>query len=227
MTDPPRPGPRRDRPTATRPWFWRTARYFGAAASAHRPAVGEVCFNTAITGYQEILTDPSYAGQIITFTFPHIGNVGDQSRGYRDDRPRRRAASSSASRSPRRPITAPTQVARSWLKSQAWSGFGGRHPAADPADPRLGRAPRGHRLRSGRRARYRRNARGGAGLARARRHGPGEGSHLPADLRVGRDALGGAEAATAARRRRAFTSSRSITAPSATSCVCWPRMAAA
>ena len=38
--------------------------------------VGEVCFNTAITGYQEILTDPSYAGQIITFTFPHIGNVG-------------------------------------------------------------------------------------------------------------------------------------------------------
>ena len=38
--------------------------------------MGEVCFNTAITGYQEILTDPSYAGQIITFTFPHIGNVG-------------------------------------------------------------------------------------------------------------------------------------------------------
>ena len=39
-------------------------------------AVGEVCFNTAMTGYQEILTDPSYAGQIITFTFPHIGNIG-------------------------------------------------------------------------------------------------------------------------------------------------------
>ena len=39
-------------------------------------AVGEVCFNTSMTGYQEILTDPSYAGQIITFTFPHIGNVG-------------------------------------------------------------------------------------------------------------------------------------------------------
>ena len=37
---------------------------------------GEICFNTAMTGYQEILTDPSYAGQIITFTFPHIGNVG-------------------------------------------------------------------------------------------------------------------------------------------------------
>jgi carbamoyl-phosphate synthase small subunit len=45
---------------------------FGAAATA----VGEICFNTSITGYQEILTDPSYAGQIINFTFPHIGNVG-------------------------------------------------------------------------------------------------------------------------------------------------------
>ena len=45
---------------------------FGAAGKA----VGEVCFNTAMTGYQEILTDPSYAGQIVTFTFPHIGNVG-------------------------------------------------------------------------------------------------------------------------------------------------------
>jgi carbamoyl-phosphate synthase small subunit len=47
---------------------------FGLGAAGH--AVGEVCFNTAMTGYEEILTDPSYAGQIITFTFPHIGNVG-------------------------------------------------------------------------------------------------------------------------------------------------------
>ena len=48
----------------------------GQGLGATGTAVGEVCFNTAITGYQEILTDPSYAGQIITFTFPHIGNVG-------------------------------------------------------------------------------------------------------------------------------------------------------
>jgi carbamoyl-phosphate synthase small subunit len=48
----------------------------GYGLGAVGSAVGEVCFNTAITGYQEILTDPSYAGQIITFTFPHIGNVG-------------------------------------------------------------------------------------------------------------------------------------------------------
>jgi carbamoyl-phosphate synthase small subunit len=50
--------------------------YWGRGAGAEGIAVGEVCFNTSITGYQEILTDPSYAGQIITFTFPHIGNVG-------------------------------------------------------------------------------------------------------------------------------------------------------
>jgi carbamoyl-phosphate synthase small subunit len=48
----------------------------GQGAGATGIAVGVVCFNTAMTGYQEILTDPSYAGQIITFTFPHIGNVG-------------------------------------------------------------------------------------------------------------------------------------------------------
>ncbi len=48
----------------------------GHGIGAQGTVVGEICFNTAITGYQEIITDPSYAGQIITFTFPHIGNVG-------------------------------------------------------------------------------------------------------------------------------------------------------
>jgi carbamoyl-phosphate synthase small subunit len=52
---------------------------WGKGLGASGSAVGEVCFNTAMTGYQEILTDPSYAGQIITFTFPHIGNVGTNS----------------------------------------------------------------------------------------------------------------------------------------------------
>jgi carbamoyl-phosphate synthase small subunit len=49
---------------------------WGWGAGAEGETVGEVCFNTSMTGYQEILTDPSYAGQIINFTFPHIGNVG-------------------------------------------------------------------------------------------------------------------------------------------------------
>lgn len=48
----------------------------GAGVGAAGEASGEICFNTAMTGYEEILTDPSYAGQIVTFTFPHIGNVG-------------------------------------------------------------------------------------------------------------------------------------------------------
>jgi carbamoyl-phosphate synthase small subunit len=49
---------------------------WGRGFGAEGEAVGEVCFHTAITGYQEIMTDPSFEGQIITFTFPHIGNVG-------------------------------------------------------------------------------------------------------------------------------------------------------
>src|ERR1700735_4999776 len=48
----------------------------GIGCGAVGEAVGEVCFNTAMTGYQEILTDPSYMAQIVTFTFPHVGNVG-------------------------------------------------------------------------------------------------------------------------------------------------------
>lgn len=50
--------------------------FWGRGIGAETSAIGEICFNTSLTGYQEILTDPSYAGQIITFTFPHIGNVG-------------------------------------------------------------------------------------------------------------------------------------------------------
>ncbi len=49
---------------------------WGRGFGAEGQAVGELCFNTAMTGYQEVMTDPSYAGQIINFTFPHIGNVG-------------------------------------------------------------------------------------------------------------------------------------------------------
>ena len=50
--------------------------FFGEGIGDESMSAGEICFNTAMTGYQEILTDPSFAGQIITFTFPHIGNVG-------------------------------------------------------------------------------------------------------------------------------------------------------
>src|SRR5688572_7027694 len=50
--------------------------YHGKGFGARTSACGEVCFNTSMTGYQEILTDPSYKGQIVTMTYPHIGNYG-------------------------------------------------------------------------------------------------------------------------------------------------------
>ena len=63
----------------------------GQGFGAEGEAVGEVCFNTAMTGYQEVLTDPSYAGQIVTFTFPHIGNVGTNDEDIEDLTPAARA----------------------------------------------------------------------------------------------------------------------------------------
>ena len=64
---------------------------FGRGLGGVGEAVAEVCFNTALTGYQEILTDPSYAGQIVTFTFPHIGNVGANGEDIEDLTPAARA----------------------------------------------------------------------------------------------------------------------------------------
>ena len=93
----------------------------GQGAGATGIAVGEVCFNTAMTGYQEILTDPSYAGQIITFTFPHIGNVGTNA----EDIETASLAAASGVRGCvlRSPITAPSnwraaQDFNAWLKAR-------------------------------------------------------------------------------------------------------------
>ncbi|GAB4571272.1 MAG: glutamine-hydrolyzing carbamoyl-phosphate synthase small subunit [Rhodothalassiaceae bacterium] len=61
--------------------------FWGKGIGVEGEAVGELCFNTAMTGYQEILTDPSYAGQMICFTFPHIGNVGCNDEDFESARP--------------------------------------------------------------------------------------------------------------------------------------------
>ena len=61
--------------------------FSGYGFGAETVSVGEICFNTSMTGYQEILTDPSYAGQIINFTFPHIGNVGTNQIDMETDKP--------------------------------------------------------------------------------------------------------------------------------------------
>ncbi len=60
---------------------------WGRGFGAEGAAVGEICFNTAMTGYQEVMTDPSYARQIVTFTFPHIGNVGANHEDLEADNP--------------------------------------------------------------------------------------------------------------------------------------------
>jgi carbamoyl-phosphate synthase small subunit len=99
---------------------------FGIGAVAESD--GEVCFNTAMTGYQEILTDPSYAGQIITFTFPHIGNVGTNE----EDIESVNAAASSGVRGVvlGAPVTDPsswraTRHLDAWLKSRGIVGLTG------------------------------------------------------------------------------------------------------
>jgi carbamoyl-phosphate synthase small subunit len=99
---------------------------FGIGATGE--SAGEVCFNTAMTGYEEILTDPSYAGQIITFTFPHIGNVGTNE----DDIESVNAASSSGVRGVvlATAVTDPsswraTRDLDAWLKARSIVGITG------------------------------------------------------------------------------------------------------
>ncbi|MFD2206406.1 glutamine-hydrolyzing carbamoyl-phosphate synthase small subunit [Kiloniella antarctica] len=98
--------------------------FWGKGLGAEGEAVAEVCFNTSMTGYQEILTDPSYAGQIITFTFPHIGNVGTNDEDIETTSPSSRGAIF------RMDITQPsnwraTRGLDAWLKSHSLSAISG------------------------------------------------------------------------------------------------------
>ena len=68
------------------------ARFDGVACGADEPAVGEIVFTTSMAGYQEAMTDPSYAGQLITFTYPQIGNYGVMAEAMESDRVHARAA---------------------------------------------------------------------------------------------------------------------------------------
>jgi len=114
----------------------------GQGIGATGSAVGEVCFNTSMTGYQEILTDPSYAGQIITFTFPHIGNVGTNLEDIETMTPAARGLILSAS------ITEPsswraTGPLDAWLKSRNLVGLAGVDTRRLTRSIRDGGAPSG------------------------------------------------------------------------------------
>ncbi|MCD6035182.1 MAG: carbamoyl phosphate synthase small subunit [Rickettsiales bacterium] len=98
--------------------------FFGKGIGILGDAEGEICFNTSLTGYQEILTDPSYAGQIITFTFPHIGNVGTNEEDVEAREPAARGLVI------REDITAPSNYRNQghlndWLKSHGFVGICG------------------------------------------------------------------------------------------------------
>ena len=92
---------------------------WGRGFGVEGQAVGEVCFHTAMTGYQEIMTDPSFAGQIITFTFPHIGNVGANADDFEADAPH------ALGMIVREDVTAPSNF-RSVERLDAWMAKHGR-----------------------------------------------------------------------------------------------------
>jgi carbamoyl-phosphate synthase small subunit len=110
--------------------------FFGYGLGAETTTIAEICFNTSITGYQEIMTDPSYAGQSITFTFPHIGNVGTNEEDFENIKPVARGAILRAD------ISEPSnwrnmQDFDSWLKKYdipAISGIDTRHVTANIRD---------------------------------------------------------------------------------------------
>ena len=102
--------------------------FLGIGAGAAGTNVGELCFNTSITGYEEILTDPSYASQVVLFTFPHIGNVGTNA----DDQEESSPPGAKAARGAifREPITAPSNWRSTghfdgWLKARGIIGLSG------------------------------------------------------------------------------------------------------
>lgn len=115
---------------------------WGRGFGAEGQAVGEVCFHTAMTGYQEIMTDPSFAGQIINFTFPHIGNVGANPDDVEADAPH------ALGMIVREDVTEPsnfrsTEHLDAWMKKHARIGLSGIDTRALTRRIRTGGAPNG------------------------------------------------------------------------------------
>ena len=201
--------------------------FWGRGVGATGRAVGEVCFNTSITGYQEILTDPSYAGADHHLHLSAYRQCRRQLRGHRSDhpggaRPRDPHPDHRAGQLPRRRSRSTPGSSRTRIVGLCGVDTRrltrlirdrGRRTASSPTIPdgRLDLAA------------MRDEALAWPGLEGM---DLAQGGHLPAELRVAPRRRGGASAAMARRKRRASTSSRSITAPSTTSCACSPSTAA-
>lgn len=115
---------------------------WGRGFGAEGQAVGEVCFHTAMTGYQEIMTDPSFAGQMICFTFPHIGNVGANPDDVEADNPH------ALGMIVREDVTEPSNFRSAehldhWMKKHARIGLAGIDTRALTRRIRVGGAPNG------------------------------------------------------------------------------------
>ena len=162
---------------------------WGRGFGAEGQAVGEVCFHTAMTGYQEIMTDPSFAGQIITFTFPHIGNVGANADDVEADLPH------ALGMIVREDVTAPssfrsTERLDDWMKRHARIGLAGIDTRALTRRIRGGGAPNGVIAHAADGQVRRAAAAGdGAGVAGAGGHGPRHRGDDRDGLRLGRRRL--------------------------------------
>lgn len=116
--------------------------FWGRGFGAETTAAGEICFNTAMTGYQEIMTDPSYAGQIVNFTFPHIGNTGANDADMETINPAARGLIV------REDVTSPSSWRNmkpfdTWLKNHNLPGISGIDTRALTRSIRDGGAPNG------------------------------------------------------------------------------------
>jgi carbamoyl-phosphate synthase small subunit len=201
----------------------------GHGVGATGEARAEVCFNTALTGYQEILTDPSYLGQIVTFTFPHIGNIGANDEDIEDLTPAAHIGAVGAIL--KADITEPSNYRSAghfdaWLKARGIVGLSGIDTRALTAWIRENGAPN---------AVIAHDPSGDFDIEALKQRPPrGAGSRAlisprtprPASPRAGPRPPGCGAKALAKPVSRWPTSSPSTTASSATSCGCFPASAA-
>ncbi len=189
--------------------------------------VGEICFNTGMTGYQETLTDPSYAGQIITFTFPHIGNVGTNLEDIEADVDRRPRSGREAGRHRAVQLALGSASGRLAARPRHRRGVRRGHTRPDHPHPRRRAAHRGAGVSRRRPFRSAGVARPGGGVA-----GDWRGWTWRKEVTCLQSydwdeaCLGLARPASAGRPSRSVTSSRWITAPNATFCAVWRRRGA-